>query len=65
MNLKEPTMIDNVLNTALCLCLLIGSTAALGSAWQIDGKQAAATVRQQHVLVASATAKPAAQAALR
>jgi hypothetical protein len=53
-------MIDNVLNTALCLCLLIGSTAALGSAWQIDGKQAAATAHQQRTLVASATTKPAA-----
>jgi hypothetical protein len=53
-------MIDNILNAALCLCLLVGSTAAIGSAWQVNSKPVAAASQQQ--LVASAATAPAPQA---
>lgn len=52
-------MIDNILNAALCLCLLVGSTAAIGSAWQIDSKPVAAMAQQR--LVVSATSSHAPQ----
>jgi hypothetical protein len=40
-------MIDNILNAALCLCLLVGSTVAIGSAWQTDGKPVAVAASAQ------------------
>jgi hypothetical protein len=55
-------MIDNVLNAALCLCLLVGSSVVVGSAWQADGNASVATAAPQQ-LVAQAATVPAPQAA--